>query len=150
MEMLEQLNGLFEGYILFAQELRANTSPMKMAMGFGAEEHGHPGHKKFYDDVAQWVESFAAQSPSEQEVLAALDVILFTAEDCPDKAAYWYLLAVQSHGSALIPLLSADVKEALGQRYDRSYPRTKRLPSQEEVYRLLSGGRKKKKWFSWK
>lgn len=149
MEMLEQLKTLFQDYILFAQELRANTSPMKMAMGFGAEEHGHPGHKKFYDSVAQWVDTFLAGVPSEDEVVAALDVILFSAAEYPKKAAYWYFVAVQSHGSALIPLLSDDAREKMRERYNVCYPKSKRLPAQEDIFRLLSKCVKKRKWYPW-
>ena len=73
-------------------------------------------------------------------------------EQSPKHAAFyeavgeWYLIAIQNYAKDFLGELSTEEKAQLGEEYRKKYPSGRRLPLQNEIYRLLSGEKKKPFW----
>ena len=142
---MEALQKLFQDYIAYAGKLREETASVKSVLGLRDREIYDAGHKEFDKAVEDWAEAFCQRTCSQEELLQALEVILFTAVGYEEKAPFWYLCAVQRHAVKLIPLLDDPHRTALRIRFEEQYPGGRRLPIQKDIYRLLQKGSEKKK-----
>ena len=140
---MDSLRTLFQDYIAYAGQLREETASVKSVLGLRDREIYDSGHKTFDRGVADWVSAFAKTSPSQEDLLEALDILLFSALGYEGRSPYWYLCAVQRHAVLLIPLLNEDSKAKLLERFEARYPKGQRLPIQNDIFNQLSGGRKK-------
>lgn len=86
--------------------------------------------------MEEWVKNFAKTQPSQQELLEALEYILYAAEGYEEKAPFWYLTAVQQHTKPLIALLNDSSREILLTSFEKHCPAGRRLPMQKELYQL--------------
>lgn len=142
---MEALRKLFQDYIAYAGKLREETATVKSVLGLREREIYDAGHKAFDKAVEDWAEAFCQGSHSQEELLQALEIILFTAIGYEEKSPFWYLCAVQRHAAKLIPLLDDSHRAALRVQFEEQYPSGRRLPIQKDVYRLLQKGSEKKK-----
>ena len=144
---MEKLKSLIQDYITYAGNLREETASVKSVLGLWDREIYDAGHKTFDKAVEDWVKAFAQEQPSQEELLEALECILFAAVGCEEKASFWYLTAVQRHCTHLIPLLEDDSRKALLEKFETHYPPGRRLPMQKELHQLLKKEEKKKRFF---
>ena len=142
--MITQLEAMIQEYVQTARQSRGKTSVFGVLAGNREDTH-HPCHGTFYEETGKWVEAFAASSPTQEEIYRAMELLLLSAEEYVDCAAYWYLVAIQNHGKTLAPLLDDEHREQIRKKYEKVYPREKQLPSQIELMELL-GGRRKRRW----
>ena len=142
--MLTQLETLVTEYAALAAEIKRKTSSLAAVMG-SKEDVQHPAHMAFYENVQTWTEAFAKTNPDQKTLICALEILLLSAARYENKAACWYLIAVQEHGKILIPLLETTGKEQLEAAYRDAYPTNKHLPLQKDIYKMLGG--KRKRWF---
>lgn len=143
---MDTLRALFEDYIAYAAKLREETASIKSVLGMRDREIYDAGHKNFDEAVEKWVGAFAKTEPTQQVLQEALDVILLGAAGNEEKAAYWYLCAVQRHALVLIPLLDEASRAEMLARFEARYPKGQRLPLQNDIVKLLSKGTGRKKW----
>lgn len=143
---MDTLRKLFQDYIDYAGELREKTASIKSVLGFREQEIYDSGHKKFDQDVELWVDTFSKTSPSQEALVEALDILLFSAVGYEEKSPFWYLCAVQRHGLKLIALLEDGPRAEMLSRFESCYPRGKRLPIQKDIYKLLSKGTGRRNW----
>ena len=139
MMLTEELNEILKEYDLAVQEVQKKRKFMDGVFGFG----NHPGNAACHEQLDQKMESLcrrAAESGDEQEIYA-LTKAVFEAGDRWEGPEYarLMLVAVQRHAMDLIPMLSSESRKELAAAYDRKYPRRKRLPVQEPLYRELTG-----------
>lgn len=133
---MEQLQALIDAYIAWARECQKTENKLQAYLGMGKIQ---PNHNAFYEAVGSWAQSYrSAQRPSE-DTMAALRLLLFTAAEQRGTRAEWYLIAIQRHARDLIADLTSEEKARLAQEYRKRYPRSTRLPVQNEINRLLSG-----------
>ena len=142
---METLQKLFQDYITYAGKLREETASFKAVLGLRDREIYDAGHKEFDKAVEEWVEAFRRKNPGQEELLQALQIILFTAAGYEEKAPFWYLCAVQRHSMKLIPLLEEPGRKVLEENFEEKYPGGRRLPIQKDIYQLLQNGSDKKK-----
>ena len=145
---METLQNLFQNYITYAAKLREETASVKSVLGMRDREIYDAGHQSFDNAVENWVKDFAENNPAQEELWKALELLLFAAVGQEGKAAYWYLAAVQRHGSVLIPMLDEDNRGRLAAAFAEQYPVRQQLPMQKELYQLLMKNQKQKKRFS--
>ena len=143
--MLTQLETLVTEYAALAIELKRKVSALAAVLG-NQEDVKHPCHMEFYGNVQAWADAFAETCPDQQTLIQALELLLLSAVQYENTAAYWYLVAIHAHGKVLIPMLEEQGREQLAQAYGSAYPANKHLPLQKEIYKMLGG--KKKRWFS--
>lgn len=140
--MITQLETMINDYVEQAREVSGKVSTFAVLMG-NREDTKHPCHAVFYDGVKGWTDRFAATSPEQVELCRALELLLLSAERYDRSAPYWYLIAIQAHAKLLIPMLDDTHRTVILKRFEKTYPRDKRLPLQEEILMLL-GGKKRK------
>ena len=146
MDTFNILKQLVDDYIVFAIELRKKHTNLRSLFGPRTEEIYHPGHETFDNAVENWCKDFAAANPTPEELDAALDMLLFHAEEQEGKAPYWYLIAIQRHATLLIPLLDEERKAALASRYAQLYSPKLQVPVQAQVYQMLSPAATRRKF----
>ena len=150
MDKLFILKQLVDEYIAFALKLRKDTSDLRSLFGPRTEEINHPGHGQFDAAVENWVRDFAAGQPVQEELDAALEVLLFSSAGQENKAPYWYLTAIQRHSMLLIPMLNDRRRAALLKRFAAAYPPKRQVPIQTEVYQLLAPDSPRRSFRLWK
>ena len=145
MDNINSLRQLMDEYIAFSLELRKKTTDLRSLFGPRTEEIEHPGHQEFDRNVENWVAEFAASRPSGEELMAAMELLLFRAKEQENQAPYWYLTAIQRHSMVLLPLLDGESRAVLASRFSAEYPPKRQVPSQTEIHRMLdpvAGGRR--------
>ena len=86
-------------------------------------------------------------------LLSVENMLLFSAGEHLGSEAEWYLIAIQNYAKDFIGELNEEEKTQLASEYRKKYPSGRRLPLQNEIYSLLSGGKKEPFWkwhISWK
>ena len=79
-------------------------------------------------------------------LLSVENMLLFSAGEHLGSEAEWYLIAIQNYAKDFLGELSTEEKAQLGEEYRKKYPSGRRLPLQNEIYRLLSGEKTKPFW----
>lgn len=142
-----ELKTLFREYADFVKELPRESTLQKLLMT-GPHSGEHPGHMAFYDAVGKWAAQLKEAAPSQEQLLQALEVLLFEANCYLNTEAHWFMVAAQRHALELIPLLEDANKSSLAERFAKNYPARMRMPMQQDILRMLEGKRKKKGFFS--
>lgn len=145
---MEKLEKLIQDYIVYAGKLREETASVKSVLGLRDREIYDAGHKTFDNAVESWAKAFSESKPQQEELLEALELLLFAAVGHEEKAPFWYLTAVQRHGKLLIPLLDEAHRAHLLEAFVSRYPVRQQLPIQKELYQLLIKDQRQKKRFS--
>ena len=79
-------------------------------------------------------------------LLSVENMLLFSAGEHLGSKAEWYLIAIQNYAKDFIGELNEEEKTQLASEYRKKYPSGRRLPLQNEIYSLLSGGKKEPFW----
>ena len=148
---MEQLQKLIDEYVKWTQENR--MAGKKIAVYLGLQVEQSPKHVAFYEAVGEWAKTFAAGQPEHEQMVAAVRLLLFSAGEHLGSEAEWYLIAIQNYAKDFIGELNEEEKTQLASEYRKKYPSGRRLPLQNEIYSLLSGGKKEPFWkwhISWK
>ena len=130
---MEQLQKLIDEYVKWMQENR--MAGKKIAVYLGLQVEQSPKHVAFYEAVAE-----------HEQTVAAVRLLLFSAGEHLGSEAEWYLIAIQNYAKDFIGELSEEEKTQLASEYRKKYPSGRRLPLQNEVYKILSGGKKEPFW----
>lgn len=141
---MEQLQKLIDEYVKWTQENR--MAGKKIAVYLGLQVEQSPKHAAFYEAVGEWAKTFAAGQPEHEQMVAAARLLLFSAGEHLGSEAEWYLIAIQNYAKDLIGELSGEEKTQLAQEYREKYPKGRRLPLQNEIYKLLLNGKKEPFW----
>ena len=128
---MERLQQIYEDYDRRYQEAVEKAPAFSGFFGVGDVVKNHPCHMDFYEAVGAWTEALAAQAPESDRVAEAVRWILSQGGE------NWYHLAAHGQVRILIPLLKPQDRRTLGDWYEKSYPRRKRLPVQNEILKLL-------------
>ena len=145
MDRMNSLRQLIDDYIEFSTRLRKEHSTLRSLFGPRTEEIEHPGHQEFDAAVENWTRGFAASAPSQETLMAGLELLLFSARAQEGQPPYWYLTAIQRHSMMLIPLLEEGSRAVLAERFVGEYPPKRQVPSQTEIHKMLdpaAGNRK--------
>ena len=137
---MERLRALIDEYVKWTRE--SGTVGKKIALYLGLQAEQSQNHAAFYEAVGEWARTFASSQPEHGETVAAVRLLLFPAAEHPGSAAQWYLIAIENYAKDFIGELSAEEKARLAEEYRKKYPAGKRVPLQNEIYKLLSGGKK--------
>ena len=132
-----ELESIFRHYIDSVEQLHRSVNPLRSALGLREAEIHYSGHMDFYSAVDQWIDAFLQGPIDEDTIEQALEIILFTAAKYKKSTALWYLIAVQEFSKPLIKELPKERKDAIRNKYKKAYPRGKRLPLQNDIYKLL-------------
>ena len=141
---MEQLQKLIDEYVKWTEENR--MAGKKIAIYLGLQVEQSPKHTAFYEAVGEWATTFAAGQPEHEQTVVAVRTLLFSAGEHLGSEAEWYLIAIQNYAKDFLGELSAEEKAQLAEGYRKKYPAGRRLPLQNEIYKILSGGKKESFW----
>lgn len=142
--MLQQLSERYDQYIQQAQAVRDEAPLLSGFLGFGSDPRNDPCHKNFFRDVEKWTQQFIASDPEEEQVYAAVKLMLEAPVGKREHDSYWFLFAAQGLCRELIPMLNRQHCQELTEFYDREFPKRDRLDAQAAVYKALVRGAKGK------
>ena len=137
-EALARLRALYEAYL-------DKTAALERSQKFGAGWFGlkggvadDPCHDRFAEELHGFFEDLSASGAESADVREIMEYVISAPQtaDAP-RAAYWMLIAVQGLTRPLLPLLSAADAGAVGAHLEKLFPRSKRLPVQDELLRAL-------------
>jgi len=140
MEMLQQLKDRYAQYTQAVQTVMDRAKPTDGLFGMGDDPRNDPCHMRFYEDVAQWIQVFAAAGPDKKAIFEAVYWILTTPaahKKCPE---FWFEFAAHGLCGELICRLDPAQCAVLQAFYDENYPRRDRMLVQKEIYKLLKKG----------
>lgn len=138
MDMLTELNTIYDQYAQDAAMARKNASAFDGLLGMGDDWKKHYCHDMFYDHVGEWTERFLQTAPTAADAAKAVQHILEAAALHREEESYWYYYAAQNHAKSIIPLLAPEVSRQICVWYKKTYPRLEWMPAQKQVYQLLS------------
>lgn len=134
---LMRLQELYDGYLEQADKAERSRSPMAGAFGTKGGPADDPCHERFAEDLRALLDGCPQAELRPGELCAMLERIYAPpAKDCP-QSAYWMLLAVHGLTERLIPLLDRAEARSLWERYRRDHPRSRLLPVQKKILRML-------------
>lgn len=130
-------------YLDTVQELERSRKPGDGLFGMKGGPADDPCHDRYAAELGALLAGFAAAKPESGDVCRVLAELC----DVPERkrvpqSAYWMLIAVQSFGLDLVPLLNREDAGALRQSFARDYPRWSRLPAQEKLLSALKNAEK--------
>lgn len=132
---MEQLQELIDAYVDWTREQQKSEKKVQVYLGF--RDDNHPNHNAFYEAVGRWAQDYPSSEPDPAQRMAALRLLLFAAAEHRGSQAEWYLTAIQNHAKILINDLSSEEKKEMAKEYRMRYPSGKRVPLQNEIYKLL-------------
>lgn len=140
MELLEELQSLYTGYLLKTAQLERDRKPADGLLGMGSGPAADPCHDRFAQELEALLHRMDSL-PSSQlfQALSFIYTAPFAHRDNP--SAYWMLQAVHGLTVPLIPRLSPEDAQALRTQYQEDYPRRERLPAQKQVLAALKRNR---------
>lgn len=142
MEQLQQLEKLFGDYRQKVIEIRKKSRFFDGVFGLGDDPKKNPCHEAFYQAVKEWVDTFAASSPSPETANAAVSFLLETPAHNRESESYWFMYAVMAFIDPLIPYLNKEDAKVLAKRMNLLFPRYDRMPAHQAAYKkLLDAGK---------
>ena len=135
---MQDLKNRYEQYLAEAEKARKKAGLCDGLFGMGNDPRKAPCHDAFYEYVAGWVQEFLAQDPTAQDCAAAVEwIVKLAAAHWEQKDTFGYLYAIHGHIIPLIPRLDRDAAKELASWYEGAYPRRKRMPVQDQVFKAL-------------
>lgn len=135
--MLQQLKERYQQYDDEMVQVRKDASPMDGVFGFGSDPKKHPCHRRFYEDVGKWMQTFLASGPDEAACAEAASFLICEPSRRKETDTYWMTYAAQGWCRELVKSLKPADCKRLQAEMDRLYPRIDRLPAQRELYKAL-------------
>lgn len=140
---LQQLECIYQTYDRELAE--ANRKASIFAGIFGQNSIDDPRYapcnKAFYENTGNWVNQFAASDPEQEDMVQVCRFLMEAASKRLNTPTYWYTLVAQGYMKELIPQLTPESCRLLAKEYEALYPKRRRLPLQEDVYRMLAKNR---------
>ena len=138
MTSLQAIQQLYADYLEKTVQLKRQRQLGEGLLGIGEGSKQDPCHDQFVADLTSALSRITDTRISSNELTGILEYIYWTPLDNRDnQLAYWMLLAVQGLTVALISGLERRDAEKLWNRYQDSYPRFERLPTQKRVLNAL-------------
>lgn len=143
MTAAQEVEKLYADFLEQFREQNAARAPGQGVFGMGPGPADLPCHRQLLENIEALAADFAARGLSSGELRGALEVIYREPVELQSRAAaaYWTLLAAQGASLGLIDGLDAADAAALYARYNRAYPRIKRLPVQKKIFAALGKAR---------
>ena len=135
---LEQLEQIYTEYEEKLSQAVANASVFAGAFGMGDDPRKDACNQLFYEKVGQWTAAFRESNPTSGEAARVVRQILEYPARHRESGTYWMTYAAQKHAQGLLSMVEPAEAEKLGAEFARLYPKTERLPVQQEVLRELS------------
>ena len=126
-----------ENYNEAVKKMTAKLRPGDGLLGFGRDPKRDPCHMEFYEAVGEAVGRMVQEglNPAEAE-----DTVRFWSP-CSGGAVFRpdpaMREAVQGHARTLVPLLEPETARELAAWYNKTYPRRRRLPVQNQLLKEL-------------
>ena len=137
MELIQNLDAILQDYLAAVQELQKGRKLFDGLLGMGSR----PGDAPCHDELDKKIAALCAQAAELEDAdgKAAFLEALFQAEGSWTGPEYarWMLVAVQRHALAVIPALPEESRRAMAVRYEKKYPRRRRLPVQDQLLAAL-------------
>lgn len=141
---MEKLRIRYETYVEKALEIKKKAGPLAGIFGMGNGPQNDPAHVAFYEDVQKWVADFRMTQPGEEELFQAVRFVICAPAELGQEDSYWMMYAAQGLVKELIPGLTAEHCRYLLEFYDKNYPKKDRMPVQNDLYKGLKKGVKRK------
>lgn len=143
---LEEIVGIYEAYVEEFYRQRKGHKPLDGIFGFGTGPQDYPCHEAFIQELDRQLKSLLSQPPGPRETEEILRYIYCEAPTRweAESTVYWMLLAAHSLTTDLIGRLNASGARALYDRYQKQYPRRKRLPVHDKILNALKERSKEK------
>ena len=135
---LEQLEQIYQEYEESLSKAADNASVFAGAFGMGDDPRKDACNQIFYDKVGQWAASYRESEPTAREAAQAARWILEYPARHRSSGTYWMAYAAQKHAQGLIRLVEPEEAEKIRVGFVRLYPKSDRLPVQQEVLRALA------------
>jgi len=141
--MLEQIRSRYETYIQKIANVREKTPIFAGFLGFGNDPRDNPCNEEFYEDVDAMIDEYIKTAPDAHAAEEIVRWMLAAPQGYEQHLCYWYLFAAQGICRKLVPFLTPADSAAIAQWYNGLFPKKKRFPAQEELYKaLVRRGRK--------
>ena len=127
-----------ENYNEAVKKMTAKLRPGDGLLGFGRDPKRDPCHMEFYEAVGEAVGRMVQEglTPAEAEETVRFLVTL-AQEDRYFDLTQPMREAVQGHARTLVPLLEPETARELAAWYNKTYPRRRRLPVQNQLLKEL-------------
>ena len=133
----EKLETLISDYTSNLKKLPEKYKFFAGFLGIGKGPKDDPLHGEFFSSV----EKLALEASDSEDYPAVRDfteALLFASSGIDDRnPSYLYLTAIQRHALPLLARLSGDDKAAFLARYEKEYPKKRRLPVQNDIIKAL-------------
>ena len=137
-DFLTGLRDCYRAYGMQAEELERRRRPGEGIFGMKGGPKDDPCHGRFAEELRTRFAEYRAAEPDSAELRQVLTFVFREPLSYRGpRSAYWMLLAVQGLTLDLIPGLQPEDAAALAASYEKDYPRSKRLPVQEQLLRKL-------------
>ncbi len=134
---MQKLKARYEEYVKQAIEIRKKAGPLAGILGMSNGPQNDPAHVIFYEDVGHWVKKFLETAPGAEDCFQAARFLICASAELGQADSYWMMYAAQGHVRQLLPKLTAEHCAWLRDFYDENYPKNKRMPVQNELYKQL-------------
>ncbi len=142
MDCVSELRQMYAQYNEKAVKARKNAPLLSGILGLSSSHKNDSCHMDFFEAVQARVEAFAAQSPSQEEMVSVIRWVLEAPVQYKKEEGYMYMFVCIGHIRPLIPMLSKENAAQLAELLNKLHPRRERLPLQDEVYKqLLKAGK---------
>ena len=135
---LEQLKQIYEEYEEKLAQAQKQAGLFAGAFNMGDDPRKDACNQVFYENLGQWASEFLESKPTAENAAQAVQWILEYPARHQGSGTYWMTYAAQKHAQGLIPTLSSQAAQQLREDFVQWYPRTERMPVQQEVLRALS------------
>ena len=135
---LEQLKQIYEEYEEKLAQAQKQAGLFAGAFNMGDDPRKDACNQVFYENLGQWASEFLESKPTAENAAQAVQWILEYPTRHQGSGTYWMTYAAQKHAQGLIPTLSSQAAQQLREDFVQWYPRTERMPVQQEVLRALS------------
>lgn len=133
-----ELEKCYSDYIVFANKNVRNASVGDGLLGMGKSPTDAAGHDVFFEKVEEITDRFVAQKDCHEFAFDFAKIILTHAATVNESdPSYWYMFASHVHAQKVIGLISTEKRHELAILYNQLYPKNKRLPVQNKIYKAL-------------
>ena len=135
---MHNLKNRYDLYLAEAEKARQRAGFCDGLFGLGKDPRKAACHDDFYEYVAGWVQEFLEHDPSAAECAAAVEwIVKLASAHWEQKDTFGYLYAIHGHIMPLIPRMDREAAKEVASWYEGAYPRRKRMPVQEQVFKAL-------------
>ena len=133
-----EIERLTDNYLDKEREVEKKSHPLADIFGFRGGPKYDPCHEEYHNAVIDAVNKYLEGTTDETEMYEAAEYVLSlgTEKEC-NGTCKWTLVSTQVSLKPLVPLLTAEHREALRVRFEGLYRKKDRVPIQDDLYKLL-------------